>query len=217
MWLKHADGSRRPVQARTAPIRSEDGRIVGGVEIFSDATGLIEARDAADAARRDALTDPLTGLPNRRLLDVVLGARKEDLDQFAKPFALLLADVDHFKRVNDRFGHDVGDEALRVVATTLRGGVRGGDTLVRWGGEEFAIVAAVASVAAVDRLAERLLALMRSARVPVGDRMILVRISIGGAIAQPEESIPSLFSRADRALLEAKAAGRDRFVLAAEA
>ena len=143
VWLRHADGSRRPVQIRTATIRAPEGEVVGGVEIFSDATGLIEAEEAVEAARRDALTDPLTGLPNRRLLDAVLESRRDDLERHGRLFGLLIADVDHFKRVNDRFGHDVGDEALCIVAATLRGGVRGGDTLVRWGGEEFAIVAAI--------------------------------------------------------------------------
>lgn len=214
VWLRHADGSRRPVQTRTAPIRDADGSIVGGVEIFNDATGLIEAQDAAEAARRDALTDPLTGLPNRRLLDPVLAARRDDLVREGRPYALLVADVDHFKAVNDRYGHDVGDEALRVVASTLRGGVRGGDTLVRWGGEEFAIVAAVADPVGLQRLADRLLALMRAASFRVAGRSVPIRISLGGAVAAPGEDAESLFARADRALLAAKAAGRNRYAIA---
>jgi len=213
VWLRHADGSRRPVETRTAPIRTADQRIIGGVEIFNDATDLIEAQDAAVAARRDALTDQLTGLPNRRLLDAVLGSRKDDLDAAGRRFGFLIADVDNFKTFNDRFGHDVGDEALRIVASTLRGGVRGGDALVRWGGEEFAIVAATPDEESIRRLAERLLALIRSAQVRSNGRILSVRLSIGGAIAEPGEAVDHLFSRADHALLRAKAGGRDRFVL----
>jgi diguanylate cyclase (GGDEF)-like protein/PAS domain S-box-containing protein len=216
VWLRHADGSRRPVQTRTAPIRDPDGSIVGGVEIFNDATGLIEAQDAAEAARRDALTDPLTGLPNRRLLDPVLAARRDDLGRAGRPYGLLIADVDRFKSINDRYGHDVGDEALRVVASTLRGGVRGGDTLVRWGGEEFAIVAAVTDALALHRLADRLLALMRAAAFRVDGEAVPVRISLGGAIARAGEDAEHLFARADHALLAAKEAGRDRCVVAEE-
>ncbi len=213
IWLRHADGSRRPVQMRTAPIRGVNGEIVGGVEIFNDATGLIEAQDAAAAARRDALTDPLTGLPNRRLLDAVLASRKEDLDGFGRAFAFLLADVDHFKKYNDRYGHAIGDEALKVVAHTLRGAVRGGDTLVRWGGEEFAIVASIDDEAGMHLLADRLLALMRVAQVRTDGRTLSVRVSIGGAIAVQGESLEQVFARADQALLQAKVMGRDRFVL----
>jgi diguanylate cyclase (GGDEF)-like protein/PAS domain S-box-containing protein len=213
IWLKHADGSRRAVQTRTAPMRTTDGRIVGGVEIFSDATGLIEARDAAEAARRDALTDPLTDLPNRRLLDVVLASRQEDLDRSGRPYGFLIIDVDGFKGFNDQYGHDTGDEALCVVASTLRGGVRGGDALVRWGGDEFAIVAALDDEAAVRMLADRLQALMRTAHVPAAGEAVPIRISIGGALAIPGQGLADLFARADRALLAAKTAGRDRFVM----
>lgn len=214
VWLRHANGQRIPVDTRTAPIRSgESARIVGGVEIFSDATGQVEARDAADAARRDALTDPLTGLPNRRLLDAVLAARKDDLDRHGRPFGMFVADIDHFKRFNDDYGHDVGDQALRVVGATLKGGLRAGDTLVRWGGEEFTLVAAEVDEATMHRLAERLLHLVRATRVPVGSERVAVRVSIGGALARPGESLDALFVRADQALLAAKSGGRDRFVL----
>jgi diguanylate cyclase (GGDEF)-like protein/PAS domain S-box-containing protein len=216
VWLRHADGSRRPVETRTAPIRTPEAEIIGGVEIFNDATDLIEAKDEAAAARKDALTDQLTGLPNRRLLDVVLASRKDDLDRSAHPYGFLIADVDNFKSFNDRYGHDVGDEALKVVAATLRGGVRGGDTLVRWGGEEFAIVAAINNEEGMHRLADRLLALMRAAQVRVEGKVVTVRVSIGGAVARPGESLDRLFIRADHALLRAKADGRDRFALDAE-
>ena len=214
IWLRHADGHRVPVETRTASVMSPDAsRTIGGVEIFSDATGLLEARDAADAARHDALTDPLTGLPNRRLLDAILTARKDDLDRHRLPFGFLMVDIDHFKLFNDRYGHDVGDQALRVVGNTLKGGLRSGDTLVRWGGEEFAIVAAQVDIDAIARLAERLLHLMRATRVPVGVEGVPVRVSIGGALARPGEALDELFARSDRALLAAKRGGRDRFVL----
>ena len=121
--------------------------------------------------------------------------------------------MDNFKVFNDRYGHDVGDVALKVVASTLRGGVRGGDALVRWGGEEFAIVAALSDDEGMTRLASRLMSLMRSAHVRADGQRLPVRVSIGGAIARPGEALDHLFVRADHALLRAKATGRDRFVL----
>jgi diguanylate cyclase (GGDEF)-like protein len=203
-----------PVETRTAPIHAGiPDRIVGGVEIFSDATGLIEARDEADRARHDALTDPLTGLPNRRLLDAVLASRRDEMDRHQVPFGFLMIDVDHFKRFNDEHGHDVGDQALRIVARTLNGALRSGDTLVRWGGEEFAIVASGVTDDGMGRLAERLLRMIRATRVIVPSGSVPIRVSIGGAIALPGQSLDQLFVRADQALLAAKASGRDRFVL----
>ena len=216
VWLRHADGSRRAVHVRTAPVRDASGAIIGGVEAFSDATGLIEARDAAEAARKEAFTDPLTGLPNRRLLDAVLAARKDDLDRHGTPFGLLVADVDHFKRFNDEHGHDVGDQALLVVASTLRAAVRGGDTVTRWGGEEFAIVAGQVETDGLVRLGDRILALVRAARVPTPSGDQPIRISMGMAFARPGEDLAGLFVRADQALLAAKQTGRDRFVIAVD-
>ncbi len=154
---------------RTAPIESEDRQIVGGVEIFSDVTGLIEAKDAAESARLDALTDPLTGLPNRRLLDTVLAARQDDLDRHGFVFGLLMVDIDHFKRVNDEFGHDVGDVALLSVALTIRGAIRTGDAVARWGGEEFAIVVSAQTHDGLHAFAERVRRIVRSS-VSAGPR-----------------------------------------------
>ena len=119
-WLRHADGSRRPVRVRTSPIRDDAGRVIGAVEVFDDASDLMAARRQAAAAQRDALVDELTHLPNWRFLDMMLKARIEDLERYATPFAVLMGDVDHFKQVNDRFGHATGDEALRVVVATLK-------------------------------------------------------------------------------------------------
>ena len=213
VWLRHADGSRRAVQARVSPVRNAAGRIIGGVEVFSDATGLVEAQDAAEAARRDAFTDPLTGLPNRRLLDAVLASRKDALDQHGQPFGMLIVDIDFFKRFNDEHGHDVGDQAILVVASTLRAAARGGDAVTRWGGEEFAIVAAQVDAAGLQRVGERMLRLVRAAQVPTDHGPLTVRVSIGGSLAVPDEPLADLFVRADQALLAAKQGGRDRFVL----
>ena len=214
VWLRHADGGRRPVSVSTAPIMAADGiRIEGAVEVFSDASALVRERFAAEAARQDAVTDPLTGLANRRLLESVLVARKDDLDRHRLPFGFLMLDVDHFKRLNDAFGHGAGDAALRVIADALRAGSRQGDIVVRWGGEEFAIVAAQVDADGLCRLAERLLRKVRSARVVVGDLRVPITVSIGGALAHAAEPKESVVTRADQALTTAKQSGRDRFVL----
>ena len=214
LWLRHSTGHRVPVQVRTTAIHG-DGPVpvVGGVQSFSDATGLLEARDEASRARRDALTDPLTGLPNRRLLDAVLAARHDEMERHQVPFGFLMIDIDHFKLFNDEHGHDVGDQALRTVAATLKGALRAGDTLVRWGGEEFALVASHVSDDGIVRMADRLLRLVRATRVQTTVGSVPIRVSLGAALALPGEPLERLFVRADQALLAAKATGRDRFVL----
>ena len=215
VWLRHHDGHRVPVRVRTAPIHDAEGGVIGAVEIFDDASRLVDARTQAAAANRDALCDALTGLPNRRHLDVALDARLEDLRRYGWSFGLLIADVDHFKAVNDTYGHDVGDQALRTVASTLAGGARAGDLVGRWGGEEFVILAKGGDERTLSSLAERCRALVASVTVRVGDVHIPVRVSVGAALAVAADGPQDVLTRADAALYQAKEGGRDRVVVAA--
>ncbi len=216
IWLRHRDGFRRPVRVRTAPIHDADGDIVGGVEVFSDATAVLEAEEDARRARRDALTDELTGLPNRRHFEAALAGRLENLQRYGWQFGLLVADVDMFKRVNDDHGHAVGDAVLASVAQTLAGGVRGGDTVARWGGEEFAVLMEASDRRKLAELAERLRFLVGASEVRRQDVALTVQVSVGGALARVDDTAETLFERADAALLEAKRAGRNRVVLEPE-
>ena len=215
VWLRHHDGHRVPVRVRTAPIHDANGRVTGAVEIFDDASRLLDARAQAAAASRDALCDALTGLPNRRHIDVALDARLEDLRRYGWSFGLLILDIDHFKAVNDTHGHDVGDQALRTVAATIAGGVRAGDLVGRWGGEEFVILANGGDERSLKDVAERCRALVASATVHAGGSRIPIRVSVGAAIALASDDPHTLFARADAALYQAKEGGRDRVEVAA--
>jgi diguanylate cyclase (GGDEF)-like protein/PAS domain S-box-containing protein len=214
MWLRHADGHRKPVRTRTAPVRGTDGTIIGAVEIFSDDTAALRAAEDTDRARHDALTDDLTGLPNRRLFDAALAGRLENLDRYGWQFGLLIVDIDHFKAVNDSHGHAFGDAVLVGVARTLHGAVRGGDVLARWGGEEFAVLVESSDDSSLIETAERLRVLVASSEVRLAGLSKRVRVSVGGALARPKETADSLFARADRALYDAKHAGRNRIEIA---
>lgn len=164
----------------------------------------------AEMASRDALT----GLFNRRHFDLRLAEDLREAQCTGQPLALLLLDVDHFKSVNDAFGHAAGDAALRTVAAVLSSRLRrGGDMLARYGGEEFAMVLPGADPAAAAALAERLRQAVADAPVPapLADRRLT--ISIGVAV-YPGGGLPAdaswLLRRADAALYAAKRAGRNR-------
>ena len=215
IWLRHAAGHRKPVRVRTAPVRNEQGAIIGAVEVFSDDSALLRAEDDADRARRDALTDDLTGLPNRRLFDAALAGRLENMSRYGWQFGLLIVDIDHFKAVNDEHGHAFGDAVLVGVAATLRGAVRSGDVLARWGGEEFAVLVESSDDAGLVDAAERLRVLVARSEVRDGGITHEVRVSVGASLAQPDDTAASLFARADAALYQAKNGGRDRISVAA--
>lgn len=170
---------------------------------------LLEQRHAEDAR-----TDPLTGLYNRRLI-YEIGPRQLDLARRQDlPLVAMLIDIDHFKRVNDQYGHDVGDRALQAVAGCLRETLRTSDTLGRIGGEEFVAVLFDATLDDARRAGERLLAAVRALRVS-GHPELQLSVSLGlAALDGGTQEWNGLLKAADQALLDAKARGRDRLVLA---
>ncbi|HET7788523.1 MAG TPA: GGDEF domain-containing protein [Myxococcales bacterium] len=166
-----------------------------------------------------ALREPLTGLYNRRHFQERFAAEVAVAHRHRRPLSLLLVDVDHFKRVNDKHGHLAGDEVLKTVAQALTQGLRIEDILARFGGEEFVVLAREADAAAAMALAERLRQLVEAAQTPWegGEGIpagVSVTVSIGVAQLAPEENDRDLFQRADGAAYQAKKLGRNRVLLA---
>lgn len=159
--------------------------------------------------------DPLTGLLNRRAFMERGTALLEEVWRQGQPVSVLMIDADHFKSINDGFGHQAGDDVLRMLADILQTAVRSGDLLGRLGGEEFAIILPGADGPDADRIAERLLADVRQARVPVPGRMLAITISIGISVMRRRSTLDDLLATADQALYAAKTAGRDRRAVAA--
>lgn len=156
--------------------------------------------------RDQVVTDPLTGVFNRRHLADQLKAGQPPVP----PAALLLIDIDRFKSINDRFGHDAGDAVLRGMVELIRHSVRGGDVLFRMGGDEFLLYLPGSSAAGALHLAEKLRSSVTDAELLQGER---VTVSIGVAELRDNEMLDSWTRRADEALYEAKRAGRDCVVL----
>jgi two-component system cell cycle response regulator len=182
--------------------------------VFADE---LEARYQLKLAE-SAVQDSLTGVYNRRHLEDRLASELAAAQRHQHPLSVLLIDVDHFKRVNDQFGHLAGDEALRMVAFVLRGAVRKEDVLGRFGGEEFVVVARETALDGARILAERIRGAVEHARcawhghdlgltVSIG-----VTVSIGLAEYVSGKTDRALLDAADRALYAAKAAGRNRVV-----
>jgi two-component system, cell cycle response regulator len=160
-----------------------------------------------------AMRDGLTGAYTRRYLRERLHAELSYAARHRTPLALLMADLDHFKSINDRYGHPAGDEVLKRVAGELRRLLRPEDVLVRWGGEELCVLVRGLHFRNATLLAERLRRAVRKLRVNVGADTARITISIGVTAIDPEleqVSAAELVIRADRALYRAKAAGRDR-------
>jgi diguanylate cyclase (GGDEF)-like protein len=158
--------------------------------------------------------DPLTGLPNRRLMLDRLNSEAALVERQKTTFCLALIDIDHFKQINDQFGHDVGDAVLVDIARTLAAGLRAYDICARWGGEEFMVLlpetTGPSSVEIAQRLQEHV-NMMHHDRLPKGQRP---SVSVGLAECNSTSSLADTIKRADMALYEAKCAGRNTFVRA---
>lgn len=160
-----------------------------------------------------SLKDPLTGLSNRRYFQTVLGREIDMVARSGEPALLLMLDIDHFKNVNDTYGHPAGDAVLQAVAKTLASCVRPMDTVARFGGEEFVIILPSCQGVYGYQVAERIRASVNGMNVPAAPGVIIrVTISIGGAFAPRwVRSTPELWiDRADIELYRAKSEGRNR-------
>lgn len=165
-----------------------------------------EARLRAQLAE-SARTDSLTGLLNRRAFDGELTAGLAGSQAHGRPVALVMFDLDHFKQFNDRYGHLAGDDALRAMASVLRGEVRAGDAVGRFGGEEFTVALANADLAAARAFYERVARRLSGSEDPW---IAQLTASAGISVSRGVDTAGEMFERADRALYAAKAAGRAR-------
>jgi diguanylate cyclase (GGDEF)-like protein len=184
--------------------------------LVARAAQLVEVGSTVDRLRAEADRDYLTGLANRRRFRAALGRELERWRRYRASCALLLADIDHLKKINDAHGHSAGDAAIRHVAAVLREHSRDNDTAARLGGEEFALLLAGADEASAEAsavaAAERL-RLSVSAAPPEGIGTITISVGVAACPAQAD-SERALYAAADAALYRAKSAGRDRSVLA---
>jgi diguanylate cyclase (GGDEF)-like protein len=177
---------------------------------LSDAHSALTAK--LSVARREAMMDPLTRLWNRRGASVLLKAAFAAADQHGRPLTLALLDLDNFKRINDGYGHQAGDEVLRKVATRLVSAVRGDDAVCRLGGDEFLILMTDTDASTAARIAERIRRTVTEASVPTRDGVVAISVSIGFTVRTPHSSsaVEALLELADQALLQSKASGRNR-------
>jgi diguanylate cyclase (GGDEF)-like protein len=157
-----------------------------------------------------ATIDSLTGLVNRRAFFERTDSARLLATRLRSPISLMMIDIDHFKRLNDRFGHATGDEALCVFAATARRALRDHDIMGRLGGEEFALVLPGTDMEGALQAAERLRCAIAAAVLPTSGHQYSMTVSIGVVVIDQNEHINSALARADHALYAAKSAGRDR-------
>ncbi len=182
-------------------------------ELAKTNADLFNLRTEFRRVRQESMIDPLTGVQNRRAFDISLLAALDHAKASNEALCLLLVDIDHFKKVNDTFGHVVGDAVLKQVANAINDVVRGGDVLARYGGEEFVVLLPETPMEGAERVADNICNQVRNHKMnigKVGKEVGRVTVSVGVAPFCNNETTEQFVVRADTALYRAKESGRNR-------
>jgi diguanylate cyclase len=174
-----------------------------------------ELQENLEAVRNESLTDPLTSLANRKYFDDSIAEAIAASRAKSESLALLMTDIDHFKKFNDSFGHLTGDQVLRLVAMSVKNNVKGQDIAARYGGEEFAVLLPHTSLGSATTLADQIRRAVMSKDLmkrSTGEHLGRVTVSIGVAALRPDDTAQSLIERADICLYAAKRSGRNRVI-----
>lgn len=208
-YLHHADGRRIPTQVRVTPLRNEEGQLTGGMVLLQDMSEMESVRLRLQELEHLCLLDTHTRLANRRCSEQELARLFSEKQRLGLEFGIIFMDIDHFKSVNDHYGHAAGDEVLRILAGTLRNISRPYDLWARWGGEEF--VALIRNVTARQLLlvADHAHTIISASRIRRTRQEIAVTVSMGATLARDADTPRELISRADALMYKAKQQGRN--------
>lgn len=213
LFLHHKNGHRLPVKVSVIPLKDETGAVVGSVEFFSDNSASLSRAQKLEELEKLALLDGLTALSNRRNLESGLSALLQERERVGTTFGVLFMDIDHFKSVNDTYGHDAGDLVLKTVAATISFISRPYDLFGRWGGEEFLGMVRNVDIGVLRKVGERFRVLIENTIIHLPERDISVTVSIGATLSEPGDTMDSLVKRADALMYRSKENGRNRITV----
>ena len=209
VYMHHKDGHRIPVSVRVSTLTDRDGNIIGGIELFTDISNQAANELRVKELEKLALLDNLTQLANRNYIEKEIQSRFEEKMRFDIPFGILFIDIDYFKKFNDIYGHDVGDDVLKFVANTFVANARPFDLYGRWGGEEFIGIIRNINDNGLELLGNRLRSLTENSYIIHENEKLYVTISIGATLVNENDTVDSLIKRADTLLYKCKSAGRN--------
>lgn len=210
LYLHHKEGYRLKVNIKVFPMYNEQNELVGAAEVFVQSKKAFASDLTEKELKSIAYIDQLTKVPNRRATESTLNLHIDEFERDRQQFGIVFLDIDHFKYVNDNYGHNIGDEVLKMIAQTLNQAIRSIDFVGRWGGEEFIIILEDISDENFSTILDKLLMLVRESRLRISDgEEIAVTASLGAAMVRKGDVMETLVARADENMYYVKQNGRD--------
>jgi diguanylate cyclase (GGDEF)-like protein/PAS domain S-box-containing protein len=214
IYFLHKEGYRVPVWIKVVPLKDGTGKIVGAFQVFNREVEKQAVSTELIELRQKVQTDILTGVRSRGYLESRLDTILLETKILQNLFALLFVDIDHFKTINDEYGHVEGDRVLRMVANTLMENTREADIVGRWGGDEFLVILkSPGSREMVQSIAEKLRILLENSILTSKLDKVNISVSIGVAFPTVDDSVEVIIERADQLMYQSKHAGRNRITL----
>ncbi|MGC8690807.1 MAG: diguanylate cyclase domain-containing protein [Caldisericum sp.] len=209
VYLHDKNGARIPVNVETIPVRNRKGEIVGAVERFNQGWGLPLIRENIQKLQKDAFIDQLTQIPNRRYLEIKIDEAIKEVNLLNKSHGFLFIDIDDFKKLNDTYGHLIGDRVLRTIAQTILSNIKPHDIVGRYGGEEFAVILKDIDEENLKKFTKTLRILINNSSIDIDGRELSITTSIGCTLIRKDDTIQSLIARADALMYEVKKSGKN--------
>jgi diguanylate cyclase (GGDEF)-like protein len=214
LLFQHQGGQRIPILVRFSPVRNSENEIIGIIEVISDNSSKSYLLKQLAQFKELSLVDALTGLGNKRYVEIELSAKFDEMVRIGRScFGVIFADIDHFKQVNDQYGHDIGDKIIKMVAKTIQNSLGNEGTAFRWGGEEFFAIANIHKGEDLVKVAEKIRKSTEQSVFRLGDEEIRVTISLGATLAELSDTDELLVKRADELLYLSKRTGRNKVTI----
>ena len=209
VFLHHKTGYRVPILVKALPLKNENGETIGAIEIFSENSKHKNILKKMKDLENLAMLDELTQIPNRRYIENLINLKYNEFLLNGINFGIIFFDIDHFKKINDNYGHDIGDLILKTVSKTFSKNIRGNDIIGRWGGDEFIGVFSGINKKELKIIADKFNILVEKTYIELENKKINVTISIGATLANPNENMNTIIKRADKFLYMSKNRGRN--------
>jgi len=209
VYLHHKEGHRVEVFVKTVVIEDSEDNLIGSAEIFSTVNKQFYNMEIIENLKEIAYRDQLTGLYNRHYLEKYIKIMLEEFHLLNKPFSVLFMDIDNFKIFNDTYGHDLGDDVLKLVARTIENSTRETDIAIRYGGEELIVLCGNLGKDNLEKFAEKIRVLISNSYIEYEGEKLSVTVSIGAATVRDTDTVADIIKRSDELMYQSKNNGKN--------